>query len=735
MQLKFSRHKVAGLLLAAAFTGIAGAAHAQSADPIENNVLIEADEVVYDRSADVVTATGNVEITSDERVLLADSIVYDRNTKTVTANGNVSLMQPDGQVLFADNIVLSDDLADGVGNTVRLLLEENARLAANAATRSAGNRTALNKAVYTVCDVCADKPDANPLWQIKSYRVVHDKQKQRVEYQDAFLEFFGVPVFYTPYFSHPDPTVKRQTGFLTPSISFSEDFGTTFRTPFFFNLAPNYDFTFKPRWQTEVGNLYAGEFRHHVGFGQYNIDLSGTWPREDDVDGNPIDDFRGHLFVDGEFDITQKTVAGLDVKLTTDDTFLRRYDIFEENDLISTAYVETIDDRNYARIEGFYFEGLLESDDQDTIPYVVPLIDGQYYLDSQVAGGQVQVDVNALNLQRTEGTSFQRLSADMGWELSRTAHTGEQFGAFIDVRGDIYVVEDDGPAFTGQDETRVETRFLPAVGLEYRWPWISEGETSAHVIQPIVQAIYSPNNGNPNAIPNDDSLNIDFETTHLFDRNRSPGLDRFEDGARLNYGLQYSFLADNGGEASLLVGQSYRFDEVSAFEAGSGLDDRQSDVVGRVQISPGPYLDLVSRFRVDPRNGELQRTEVSMNSRFNLFKNRGVSLSANYVFLDSGLSTEDIDDAQEILAAASYNFADNWWIAGGIRYDVEQNQTISDEVGITYQDECFLFTLAFEQSFIRDRDVEPRNSISFRIQLVTLGDVGGSTGISSASSN
>jgi LPS-assembly protein len=185
---------------------LAQTARSQS-EALDGNVLIEADEMVHDRQADVVTATGNVEVTSDSRVLLADSIVYDRTTKTVTANGNVSLLQPDGQVLFADSMLLSDDFADGVAETVRLLLEENARVAANSGTRSAANRTELNKAVYTVCDVCEEDPNAPPLWQIRSFKVIHDKEKQRVEYEDAFIEFFGVPELYTPYFSHPDPSV------------------------------------------------------------------------------------------------------------------------------------------------------------------------------------------------------------------------------------------------------------------------------------------------------------------------------------------------------------------------------------------------------------------------------------------------------------------------------------------------------------------------------------------------
>lgn len=701
----------------------------------EDTVLIEADEMVHDKSADVVTAKGNVEVTSDSQVLMADSIIYDRQAKTVTANGNVSLLQPDGQVLFADSMVLSDDFADAVGETVRLLLEDNARVAANSGTRSAANRTELKKAVYTVCDVCEEDPNSSPLWQIRSFNVIHDKEKKRIEYEDAFIEFFGVPVFYTPYFSHPDPSVKRQTGFLTPTIAVSPEFGTTVRTPFFWNIAPNMDFTFRPRWQTQVGNVYAGEFRHHVGFGQYKIEASGTWPDEEQVRGSDIDDFRGHLFADGRFDITEKTTAGIDLKLTTDETYLRRYDIFSENDLISTAYVQALDDRNFARAEAFYFQGLLANDDQASIPFVTPLIDAEYYFEPLIVGGQVKGSFNALNLQRTEGTSFQRFSGDLRWEVSRTAKSGEQFGAFADVRGDVYVVDEDIVNGVGQNKSSVQTRVLPTVGLEYRWPWVSISENSSHVIEPIVQAVYSPSNANPRDIPNDDSLSVDFDTTHLFDRNRYPGLDRFEDGARVNYGLQYSVVGDDGGQANILLGQSYRLEENATFPAGSGLQDRDSDIVGRVQINPGSYLDLVSRFRADPKDGTLLRNEVSLTSIFEVFKDRKIGISTNYVFLDSSLDTINNREGEEVSGAFSFNFADNWWLSGGARRDLRRAEMVSDSLGLTYQDECFLFSLTFNQSFIRDRDIEPTNALTFRIQLVSLGEFGGSTTVSSAVEN
>ncbi|MDX5367475.1 MAG: LPS-assembly protein LptD, partial [Alphaproteobacteria bacterium] len=213
------------LVAAAALTALlAHPARAQEAPPRQaefpqsGEVLMQADELTYDRESRIVTATGNVELAYGERVLLADRVTYDENTGVVKADGNVALLDPQGDVAFADQIVLRNEMRDGVIDTLRVLLSDNSRMAGTSVVRSGGNMTTLHRGVYTACDICEEKGQTTPLWQIKAFRVIHNQEEKRIIYEDAFIEFFGVPVFYIPYFSQPDPTVKRQSGFLPPSI-------------------------------------------------------------------------------------------------------------------------------------------------------------------------------------------------------------------------------------------------------------------------------------------------------------------------------------------------------------------------------------------------------------------------------------------------------------------------------------------------------------------------------------
>ena len=207
----------------------------------EQPVLLKADLVRQNRELGTITATGNVEFSQGGRTLLADTVTYNQRTETITASGNISLLEPSGEVFFAEFVELSDDLKDGVAEGIRVLLPDRSRIAAVGGRLVAGIRTTMRKAVYSPCELCKEHPDHPPTWQIKAFEVVHDRANQEIEYKDAWLEFYGVPVLYTPYFFHPDPTIKRKTGLLTPSFGLSSELGTMVRVPIYVAISPTMD--------------------------------------------------------------------------------------------------------------------------------------------------------------------------------------------------------------------------------------------------------------------------------------------------------------------------------------------------------------------------------------------------------------------------------------------------------------------------------------------------------------
>ena len=248
-------------------------------------MLVRANEINYDHTNDRVSAVGNVQIYYSGATLEADRVIYDQKTKRVHAEGNVRLTEANGRVTYGEIINLSDDFRDGFVDSLRLETPEQTRMAGARADRSGGNITVLQSGVYTACEACADDPRKPPKWQVKAARIIHDQGEQMIYFEDARLEFFGVPLAYMPYFSTPDPTAKRKTGFLIPTWHTSSLYGVGVTTPYYWALAPNYDFTLTPKITSRQGPLVQGEWRHRLLNGSYTIRASGIFQLDPDAFG------------------------------------------------------------------------------------------------------------------------------------------------------------------------------------------------------------------------------------------------------------------------------------------------------------------------------------------------------------------------------------------------------------------------------------------------------------------
>ena len=707
----------------------------------DGQVLMQADILSYDGSTGTVTASGNVEANYSGRILMADQLSYNEVTGEVIASGNVSITQPTGEVLFAEYAQLTDDLGEGVIESLRFLLDNNAQLAAARGTRRDGNVTELEQAIFSACDECNE--DGDRLWQITSFRVTHDQEAKRIVYRDARFEILGVPVAYLPYFAHPDPSVQRQSGLLTPSIGTTTELGNFIEVPYYFALAPNYDLTLAPMLTTSEGLVAKAEFRHRTGQGQYILDGSITNTIQRDNSGHKLEDreFRGHLFANGEFDFANDWVLGFDLELVSDDTYLKRYDISNRDRLTNNIYAQRIVGRNFTSYDGYFFIGLREEDDREETPIVPALIDHRAILDRRYFGGQVGINMNALVLTRLDGTDTARLSAETTWTRTQVTDSGQVFTAFLSARGDLYYTRnvDMGPGLPDNDA--VVGRVLPLVAAEWSWPFVRQNGSVRQIIEPVVQLVGTSQGGNPTDIPDEDSASFEFDETNLFSFNKFPGLDRWEEGPRINTGVRLSAHTLGGGSGSIVLGQSYRFRDDPTFEQGSGLESERSDFVGRIDLRPGRYLDLVHRFRLDREDLHFRRNEVDLWAGTPEY-----NLEVGYVWLEDVLITNDFYDAgydpmvdpapppginfmdreitgnrQEINARTRISLGGDFAFRAGTRRDLENDQTISSFAGLVYEDECTDLELSYRRRFTRDRDIEPSTAIMLRVRLHSLG--------------
>ncbi|MEO1458872.1 MAG: LptA/OstA family protein, partial [Pseudomonadota bacterium] len=280
-------------------------------------VALVADDVTYDTTTGVVTAAGNVEVYYGDRTLTADRIVYDSENERISAEGNIILRDPTGATVFADIADLDAELVDGLVEGARSVIgnDTTARLAAVEARRVEGRYNALAKAVYSPCDVCEDDP--TPLWRIRARRVIHDEEERIVHYEGATFDLFGVPVAYLPYFRHPDPTVERASGFLTPDFRNSGNYGFGLRVPYYWVIDESSDLTFQPFFTTDEGIF--GDIEYRRAFDTGALTFRGSLGRSDFTGEVQAE---GHVDTDGTFSLNSVDPGaewGWDIKFSSDD--------------------------------------------------------------------------------------------------------------------------------------------------------------------------------------------------------------------------------------------------------------------------------------------------------------------------------------------------------------------------------------------------------------------------------
>jgi LPS-assembly protein len=688
-------------------------------------VLLLADEVTYDRDLGVAVARGNVEVSQNDRVVLADTLTYNERTQTVTASGRVALLEPTGEVLFADHAELTDDMREAVINNVGLLLAKHTRVAAASAVRTGGNRTVLNNAVFSPCQLCPEDPTAAPIWQLKAVRIVHDQEEQVVEYRDAWLEIYGVPVAYTPYLFHPDPTVDRKSGFLIPSFGQSSELGWFLDLPYYWVIDEDKDLLVRPKFTTEQSVALFGEYRQRLVDGEVRIAGSGTIADREVIrdSGRTTEEdvLRGHLDAEGEFNIDKNWRWGFIARRTTDKTYLRLYDISSPSTLTSRIYAEGFHGRSYALAEALAFQGLRTEDDDEESPLIHPVAQYDFLGEPDAWGGYFNANANLLALTREEGRDVRRLHLKGGYHLPYISDAGHLLTLDASLVADGYWVdqvdpESDAVNPAGDTFSGFEGRIFPQVYGEWHYPLVRRYASASEIFEPIAALVLAPPGSNPDKIPNEDSLEFEFDETHLGDPDRFTGLDRVDSGGRLDYGVKWSVLGDSGGYTSIMLGQSFRLYGGNEFPEDSGLEQDLSDVVGRIEVRPRYDLNLNYRFRFDTEEMELERSELRLQAGPPV-----LNLAVTYAMAAGGESDED--SVEQISGTLRSQLSDYWSIFAQTQYDIAGDSRLADSAGITYSDECFTLNFTASRELFEDEELEPETTFKLSVGFKYLGSV------------
>jgi LPS-assembly protein len=748
----------------------------------QKQMLVQAREINYDYANHRVAAVGSVQIYYGGTTIEADKVVYDQTTKRLHAEGNVRLSEEDGKVTYGEIMDLSDDYRDGFVDSLRLDSPDQTRMAAARAERSSGNYTVFHNGVYTACAPCKDDAKKPPLWQVKAARIIHDQGEKMIYFEDARLEFFGKPMAYLPYFSAPDPTVKRKTGMLMSTVSSNSNYGVGVEVPYYWALAPDYDATVAPLITSKQGPLMQGEFRQRLLNGAYEIRAAGirqldkgTFQRTDGTTTPGYRDFRGNVETNGQFAITDKWVWGWDALAMSDKTFLQDYNPrlsrYRINDPLQTGASEGVSqlylsgkgNRSYFDARTIYYLGFSEADSQGQIPVIHPVIDYTYTFDRPILGGELGYKFNFTSLSRKDPNFdpitqsalnnsscaltadpavktttncllrgvpgiYNRFSAETHWRRSITDQFGQVFTPFASIRVDAGSMRiDNTPGVSNYIATGDSNlvRAMPTAGVEYRYPFINVQSWGTQTVEPIGQVIVRPNETQVGRWPNEDAQSLTFDDSNLFRVDKFSGWDRVEGGGRANYGAQYTAQFNQGGFVNVLMGQSYQMFGQNSFAQGGSTN------TGLASGLDTKRSDYVARVSYQPNSTYkfTSRFRFDNDDKF-ILRRTELEATAKFDRWDIGVLYGDyaaqpelgfLNRRQGVLGTGSLKLDANWVLLGAARYDINAGKFDQTRLGLGYVDDCLILALNYITNYTYSGNVSANHQIMLQLSLRTLG--------------
>jgi LPS-assembly protein len=699
-------------------------------DPVD----LEADNLSHDQSGKIVTASGHVILKQSGRELRADQVVYNMTNDTMTANGHVIFTDANGDVHFAEHVVLTNQMKDGTIEGLKTYLARGGRFTAEDGKRENATLTTMNHVTYTTCD-CAEDAHGNAPWQIRARKMVYDETKHRVSYNDATVGVLGVPVFWTPYFSHPDGQIKQKSGFLTPVLGYNSRLGANVTEQYYWGISPSQDLTVGTMAMTNKNPLLLGEYRQRFDNAEIKFNGSVTDSSYADQVGTQTvhkdSTVRSHIFGDGLWDMSDTWRSGFHLALASDDEYLRQYKLNGQNRLLTNnqdvleneLYAERFSGRNYAAVRALAFQDIRSEQDKTVQPSILPEITASFIGEpNETLGGRWDANISALGLTRDgNGQDVDRLSLEGGWQRRMLTGFGLVTTADARVRGDLYRIGDADSTAPGSapDANTFTSRVYPDLNIVSSYPFAKTMERAQIIVAPEASITVAPNiDPGRDKIPNEDSQDVQLDATNIFQANRFPGYDRVESGSHAAYGLRTGVYGYEGSSGEVFLGQSYSLSDSTIFPRGSGLSQRHSDIVGEVS---GNYAD---HFGVDYRFDLTSDTLASERHEFDGYANFWrFQLSERYLYAKALEDTNIVESRQQLDSNVGFRLTDEWKLRAGAVYDMGQDNGLRRAaLSADYLGCCMFLSFTASRNFTTDASESNGTDFTMRIGLKGLGD-------------
>ncbi len=679
---------------------------------ISNNYSIESKNIVFDRNAGILQSNTNSLITDKHNnKILSNNFKFFSEDRLIKAK-NVVIEDNQGNKTILENFIADLDNDQFYGKDVKINFNKNIfnnsdndpRLYGNTIS-STRNKSEINKGVFSTCK----KRDKCPPWELKAEKIVHDKNKKIINYKNAWLQIYDKPVFYFPKFFHPDPTVKRQSGFLVPNLSNSGNTGTSLLVPYFKVLAVNKDLTLKPRVFANQNLLLQNEYRqveknfdHIMDIGFFTSELN-----------NNNEASKSHFFsntnINFSNEIFDNAILEINVEQVTNDTYLKKFKpsskLIENENLMHNFFkLDGYNKDSSLSVEIESFEDLTKPT-SDRYEYIYPNIDYSKEFMNENFPGFFSLSSNFYQKQFDTNKYTTSLVTDL---MYNTETKFSDRGMLKDLQ--ILLKNPNTINKKGSNnESDTETKLLTKLMYSISYPLKKEGLAYDKLLKPSLSLRFSPNN-TKNISAADRVLNVN----NINSFNRLSISDGVEGGQSLTAGLDYKLKSKEGEEKiSLNLAQVYRDESNPDLPLNSTLNNKYSDIIGNVKFNLFDNLtfeyDFIADNNFNRLNYNLLNTSLYVNNfitSFEYLEERGAIGTKSY-----------------IRNQTEYSFDENNSLSFSTRRNRELEMTEFYNLVYQYENDCLKAAIEYNKNFYSDTDIDPEEELLFTLTIIPFSKI------------
>ena len=573
-----------------------------------------------------------------------------------------------------------------------------------------GKGNEFTKSVFTLCDYRKD--DSCPPWSIQASKMKHDKAQKTVYYDNAVIKVYDVPIFYLPKLSHPDPSVKRRSGFLPPSLTNSKNLGSGFKAPYFWAVSHDKDMTLTSNMFVSERPLFLSEYRQAFKRSNLILDLGYTEGfKKIEKSKKKVGD-RSHLFAKfvKNFETKNNSENNFEISLqnVSDDKYLKLYKIksnlasYEVDTLESSISYTHQSDDTFIGFNASVYETLKE-DYNDKYEYILPdVILNKNLFSNKYGSADITSNLKVHNYDTNKYTKF--YINDIDWKYRNISFDSGLSGKILGKLKNINY-EAKNTEFKKDPTSEV----FGALGYLTQLDLFKETEENfTHLLTPKMLVRFAPNHmRKENNGPRLNHLNI-------FSLDRLSSDKNFESGLSATLGFDYEIKdIDNDKQFNLKIGQIVNKKENKNMPSSSSLDEKLSDVVGNIDFKVNNEIKLNYNFAVDQNYNDLNYNEISTEFNFNPIK-------FNVSYLQE---KEHIGNKEYMKAKINLAKGNNGLFTAESKRNLVTNSAEYYNLSYEYINDCLRAGLVYRREFYEDSELEPENSLMFKITFVPFGNI------------